>query len=94
MPQISYLGFSAETGELSDNHDILSIRARKLYMAPKAKGASSKGKGGKASASAYRNKKRGSWTWFLVKVVLLMGVLVGGYVGYTAYRARKKTHRF
>lgn len=94
MPQISYLGFSAETGELSDNHDIVSIRARNLYLAPKTKGAANKGKSGKASASAYRRKNKGSWLWFFVKAVLFMGVVAGGYVGYTVYRSRKKTHRF
>lgn len=96
MPQISYLGFSAETGELSDNHDIISIRARNLYMAPKSKGPQpgKKNKGGKASAAAYRGKKKGSWTWFLVKAMLFMGVVAGGYVGYTVYRGRKKSHRF
>lgn len=95
MPQISYLGFSAETGELSDNHDILSIRARNLYIAPKTKGPQNQSKGGKASAAAYRGKKKGSsWTWFFVKAMLFMGVIAGGYVGYTAYRSRKKTHRF
>src|SRR5690606_37271858 len=95
MPQISYLGFSAETGELSDNHDIISIRARNLYIAPKTKGQQNQSKGGKASASAYSGKKKGgSWTWFFVKAMLFMGVIAGGYVGYTAYRARTKTHRF
>lgn len=93
MPQISYLGFSAETGELADNHDIISVRARNLYLAPKSKGAAAK-KGKASGASAYRNKKKGSWLWFFAKGVLAVGVLGGGYVGYTMYRSRKKTHRF
>ncbi|SPO01095.1 related to vesicular integral-membrane protein VIP36 [Cephalotrichum gorgonifer] len=97
MPKISYLGFSAETGELTDNHDIISIRARNLYIAPKSKSGPSKsrGKGGNASSAAYRRKKQGgSWLWFLAKGLLFVGAIAGAYVGYTIYRSRKKTHRF
>lgn len=31
LPSVAYLGFSAETGELHDNHDIISVQARNLY---------------------------------------------------------------
>lgn len=98
MPKIAYLGFSAETGELTDNHDIISIRARNLYMAPKSTGpqaSKSKSWGGKANAAAYgRRKKSGSWFWFFMKGLMFMAVVGGGYVGYTLYRSRRKTRRF
>ncbi|KAL8991879.1 MAG: hypothetical protein Q9188_007685, partial [Gyalolechia gomerana] len=32
LPSVSYLGFSAETGELSDNHDIISIETKNKYI--------------------------------------------------------------
>lgn len=102
IPQIAYLGFSAETGELSDNHDIISVKSKNLYSASgKVNKAAAGGSGGIG-----RNKKGGqgkggkgkggggSWTWFLVKLVLL-GVVVGGaYVGYTAWRANRRSSRF
>lgn len=94
MPQISYLGFSAETGELSDNHDIISIRARNLYVAPKStKPASGKGKKSQKTSS-YKKKNSGTWFGFLVKSVLVLVVIAGSYIGYTAWRTSKKSHRF
>jgi len=97
IPQIAYLGFSAETGELSDNHDIISVRARNLYMAPKSSGSSKGSAGGSSKSKSKKYKKKGQsggWFWFLAKIMLVVLVAGGAYVGYTAYRANKKTHRF
>lgn len=95
IPSVAYLGFSAETGELSDNHDIISIKAENLYDAS--------GRAGKTAAaatvsgrarSAKAARKKGSWSGFLFKAVLFIGVLVGGYFGYNAYKARQRYSRF
>lgn len=98
IPNIAYLGFSAETGELSDNHDIISVKARNLYSNPSAAGganrASSAGKGRNSKNKAKAVKKGGSWTWFFTKIFLVILVAGGAYVGYTAYRAKTKSHRF
>ncbi|KAI8295345.1 hypothetical protein K4K59_004607 [Colletotrichum sp. SAR11_240] len=99
IPQIAYLGFSAETGELSDNHDIISIQAKNLYTTQTGKGSSKttpgSGKGKKGSGSVKQPKEGGSWTWFFLKVFLFCGLVGGGYVGYTAWRAKNdKRHRF
>ncbi|KAL2167732.1 hypothetical protein VTG60DRAFT_863 [Thermothelomyces hinnuleus] len=93
IPQVAYLGFSAETGELSDNHDIISIEAKNLYHAQPTGGKSTPGSGrGKKVASP---KEGGSWTWFFTKIFLFFLVIGGGYVGYTAWRANnKRSHRF
>ncbi|KAL8645528.1 MAG: hypothetical protein Q9210_006658 [Variospora velana] len=32
LPSVSYLGFSAETGELSDNHDIIAVETNNKYI--------------------------------------------------------------
>jgi mannose-binding lectin 2 len=98
IPSVAYLGFSAETGELSDNHDIISVSTRNLYdtkgrenQAAKM-GASSKGQGLK---NKYAKKEKGSWTWFFFKLFAFVGLCGGGYVGYTAWRAQqKRSHRF
>jgi mannose-binding lectin 2 len=35
IPSVAYLGFSAETGELSDNFDIISVETKNLYDSSK-----------------------------------------------------------
>ncbi|QSZ30007.1 hypothetical protein DSL72_004525 [Monilinia vaccinii-corymbosi] len=102
IPAVAYLGFSAETGELSDNHDIISISASNLYdintHKNKDKDAQhnpgiSTGRAGKGQDM--QMKSEGSWTWFFVKCFLGVAVLGGGYVGYTAWRTQqKRSHRF
>jgi lectin, mannose-binding 2 len=93
IPSVTYLGFSAETGELSDNHDIISVKAKNLYTSHNSQTGSKSTPGGKGK-SRRPAKKQGSWGWFLFKIVLF-GLAVGGaYVGYTAWRANQKRHRF
>ena len=96
IPNIAYLGFSAETGELSDNHDIVSVRAKNLYSSPSVSGSKStpggKNRGGNKGYT--KAKKGGSWMWFIAKIVLFILAVGGAYVGYTAYRTRSKSHRF
>ncbi|KYK60099.1 Legume-like lectin [Drechmeria coniospora] len=91
IPNIAYLGFSAETGELSDNHDIISVTAKNLYSNPGAPSPAQKKNGQPAS---HPNQQGGSWTWFFAKVFMFCLVVGGGYIGFTAYRARTKSHRF
>ncbi|KAI1854820.1 hypothetical protein JX265_002459 [Neoarthrinium moseri] len=93
IPSVTYLGFSAETGELSDNHDIISVKAKNLYTSGGQAGKSSPG-GGRKNRNQPPNKS-GGWGWFLIKFLLFGMVVGGGYVGYTAYRSSKRrTHRF
>ncbi|KAH8894812.1 hypothetical protein GQ53DRAFT_744219 [Thozetella sp. PMI_491] len=90
IPQVAYLGFSAETGELSDNHDIISISAKNLYQTqPTGRPTPGSTRKGKTPSEG------GSWTWFFFKVLFFFGLIGGGYVGYTAWRANsKRSHRF
>jgi mannose-binding lectin 2 len=91
VPPVAYLGFSAETGELSDNHDIISVRTQNLYL--KAGSSSSSTTGKKTASSAVRPKESsggGSWSWFLFKFVLFGLAVTGAYVGFTVYRARQR----
>jgi mannose-binding lectin 2 len=110
IPAVSYLGFSAETGELHDNHDIISVETKNLYSASSnSKIPPRPGKGGEnmnQNMNPLRQKERGpnhnpnkgrkggSWTWFCIKIVLFIVVIAGGYVGYTAWRTSKRSHRF
>ena len=97
IPSVSYLGFSAETGELSDNHDIISVQTKNLYSANMQSRPASTGSSRGRGKPANTPKKGGSWTWFFIKIVLFCVVVAGGYIGYTAYRTGKmgkRSHRF
>ncbi|TAQ90856.1 hypothetical protein B7494_g765 [Chlorociboria aeruginascens] len=98
IPSVAYLGFSAETGELSDNHDIISVNTKNLYDT-KARTDPMQSK--QAPGPSRQNKKfgkekqSGSWSWFIFKVLVFFAVVGGGYVGYTAWRTQqRKSHRF
>ena len=96
LPQTVYLGFSAETGELSDNHDIISVNSHNLHIRsdPNRGKESGAAKPTKPEAHPYNpggDKERGSWRWFFLKIILFGIVVVGGYVGWTVYRANKRT---
>ncbi|KAF8423666.1 legume-like lectin family-domain-containing protein [Tirmania nivea] len=92
LPTVSYLGFSAHCGELSDNHDIIFIGAQNLYSTKSSKASNSAGSprpmGSKQSSAS------GGWGWFFVKLVLFIVVCVGGYLGWVAYRVNKRSSRF
>jgi mannose-binding lectin 2 len=100
IPSVAYLGFSAETGELSDNHDIISVNTKNLYDTKNRPDKSQKNPG--AGSGRLRDKKfgkdaenNGSWSWFFFKVLLFFMVVGGGYVGYTAWRTQqRRSHRF
>ena len=99
IPSVAYLGFSAETGELSDNHDIISVKSNNLYGVGGARSSSSDSK----RASSPKNdrarvkrtqKKKGSWGWFVFKTLLFLVAVAGAYVGYTVYRTKQRYSRF
>ncbi|OBT68159.1 hypothetical protein VE03_02328 [Pseudogymnoascus sp. 23342-1-I1] len=97
LPSVAYLGFSAETGELSDNHDIISVTTKNLYTVspsvPQKDQAGRKDKGKFGGGS--KKKKSGGWGWFFFKVVAFFAVVGGAYVGFTAWRTQnKRSHRF
>ncbi|EGP89468.1 unnamed protein product [Zymoseptoria tritici ST99CH_1A5] len=93
LPSVTYLGFSAETGELSDNHDIIKIDTNNLYSPSGSVGTGD----AKAAKSAFtppkvwaRPGEGGGWRWFFLKFILLGIFVVVAYVGWTAYRARQR----
>ncbi|PSN73928.1 hypothetical protein BS50DRAFT_4026 [Corynespora cassiicola Philippines] len=96
VPPVAYLGFSAETGELSDNHDIVSVKTQNLYKhnagSNAAAAAANTGKTG--SSTTYNPKpateSSGSWTWFFLKFIIFGLALTGAYVGFTIYRTKRR----
>ena len=100
IPSVAYLGFSAETGELSDNHDIISVNTKNLYDTKNRPDNSPKNPGAGSGRQRDRKfgkgvKQSGSWSWFFFKVLIFFMVVGGGYVGYTAWRTQqRRSHRF
>jgi mannose-binding lectin 2 len=103
IPSVAYLGFSAETGELADNHDIISVSTKNLYAqsGQGSTGASAeKGKKGRkssmkpSSSSLPPARGGGGWLWFFTKFIIFGFVLTGAYVGFTAYRTQRMRSRF
>lgn len=96
IPNVSYLGFSAETGELSDNHDIISVATKNLYDAS-ARSSSRKAQELRSMEKSRSSRSSsssgfGSWLWFFFKSITFIGVAGGvGYVGYTAYRSKQRS---
>ena len=97
IPSVSYLGFSAETGELTDNHDIIQVSSYNMHITEAWKNVDNDKGSRKTKGKSYnpnRVRQSGGWVWFILKLSLIPVVLVGGYVGYTAYRSSKRGSRF
>jgi len=95
MPNTAYLGFSAHTGELSDNFDIVNVETRNLYspVGPQT-GRSNYKSSSKPGGGKGGSKKKGGWGWFFFKIILFLGVCGGGYFGWTYYRTNRRYSRF
>ncbi|KAK4561705.1 hypothetical protein LTR86_004384 [Recurvomyces mirabilis] len=93
LPAVTYLGFSAETGELSDNHDIIRVETKNLYS---PSGSTNTGAAGSKDYSRGKGRPSkpassgGSWFWFFMRFVIFGLVVAGAYVGWTVYRARQR----
>ena len=95
MPNTAYLGFSAHTGELTDNFDIISVETRNLYNPVAASSGRAAAAAARASGRGRPPKKTGGgWGWFFFKLLFFAGLVGGGYVGYTKYREKQRYSRF
>jgi len=90
---VAYLGFSAETGELVDDHDIISVQTKNLY-APAGSSSGLGGDKGRSWGGSAKKKEGGGWGWFFIKFCLFGFVVVGVYVGFAAYRTQRSRSRF
>ncbi|KAL1985071.1 hypothetical protein VTN96DRAFT_8306 [Rasamsonia emersonii] len=94
LPSVTYLGLSGETGEVSDNQDIISVTTNNLYSVGNNAGRGDTGAGSSGRGRKSHEKKGGSWGWFFFKVFMFFGAIGGAYVGYTIYRTSKRSSRF
>lgn len=94
MPKTAYLGFSAHTGELSDNFDIMSVETKNLYspVASSNQRGSQGGPPSRGPPTLKSTKKQGGggWGWFFFKLIMFVFVAGGAYAGYTAYRTKQR----
>ncbi|EED15509.1 lectin family integral membrane protein, putative [Talaromyces stipitatus ATCC 10500] len=97
IPSVTYLGFSGETGEVTDKHDIISVTTHNLYDSSTSASRNRAGAPTARGRSAGRRKKAassGGWMWFFFKIFLFVGLVAGVYVGYTIYRSSQRQSRF
>ena len=98
LPPVTYLGFSGETGELTDNHDIIQVSSHNMHITEAWKNNENTDKGARRTKGKGYDPNRGrqssGWVWFFLKLLLIPIIAVGGYVGWTAYRSSKRGSRF
>lgn len=97
-----FLGLSAGTGQLSENHDVHRLQVYSLHNPPMSyeqmveiekNGGMREGEGNDndlENDSLKSKKQKGSWLWFFVKLVLFAGALYGAFVGYQQYQKKSK----
>lgn len=86
LPEQIYLGFSAHTGEVTDNHDIISVLTKSIPPAVK-----------EAAPQIAKPKKKSSSGGVLSVLfkMLLAGGLVGVlFLGYRFYDQKNRMKRF
>ncbi|CAO3621974.1 unnamed protein product [Cunninghamella echinulata] len=86
LPNQFYLGFTAHTGDLSDNHDIIAVTTRTLVPVDKVVDAPKVDKKPKKSSSGFFS--------FIIKIVLAAGLVGVLFVGYRMYEKNNQMKRF
>ncbi|KAL1915248.1 uncharacterized protein VTP21DRAFT_7524 [Calcarisporiella thermophila] len=87
LPPVFYLGFSAHTGDVSDNHDIISVETKSLITVPNTKP-------GVPQTSSFISKKT-IWSVFMfyIKLAMFCGVVCICVLGYRMMQ-RSNNKRF
>ncbi|KAI0079850.1 hypothetical protein K474DRAFT_1639055 [Panus rudis PR-1116 ss-1] len=82
LPLAPFLGFSALTGDVFDNHDIISVTTYSAILsAPEAQ----RDKLGSGRTPLSLSPSSSSWFSTLIKLLLFVGVCVGLFYGYKSY---------
>ncbi|KAF8190863.1 lectin [Pholiota molesta] len=91
LPTNPFLGFSAMTGDVSDAHDIISVNSYSAILS-QPESAPNKHKKTSIFSSAHPDAAPGAGTWLglLFKLILLGGVVAGGYYGWQEYQRRQR----
>ncbi|KAI0697412.1 legume-like lectin family-domain-containing protein [Cerioporus squamosus] len=87
LPLAPYVGFSALTGDVSDNHDIISVTTYSAILSSpdqqrdKLTGSKKPGLGGVAGSSG--------WGWTFIKLLFFVGIAAGALYGYRTYALKQ-----
>jgi mannose-binding lectin 2 len=86
LPEHPFLGFSAHTGQVVDNHDVISVVTKVLQPAVK--------EAAPVVTKPKKSKSGGSVFSVLLKMMLAVGLLGGLFMGYKYYEQRNTMKRF
>ncbi|KAK4689344.1 hypothetical protein P7C73_g759, partial [Tremellales sp. Uapishka_1] len=106
LPDSPYIGFSALTGDVSDNHDIISVNTFSAVLRPEfrddaqsplAEDSTNKGKMGGRKGKAARETKSSAgaaaWFLFVLKIIGLLAFIAFAVAAYRTWVAQKKSRR-
>ncbi|WVQ72960.1 hypothetical protein IAR50_002522 [Cryptococcus sp. DSM 104548] len=98
LPESPYIGFSAATGDVSDNHDIISVSTHSVTVKPEHRDikqalgadANRSGKGRKADKSSGGGA---GWFMFILKFIGVIAFIAFGVAAFRTYNAQKRSKR-
>lgn len=91
LPPNPFIGFTAATGQVHDNHDIVSITTYSAILSPPDMPRNQMKKGwGISKGAASTEETPGNWFGLFLKVALFAGVCAGGWFGYKEYKRRQR----
>ncbi|WWC94695.1 hypothetical protein V866_001543 [Kwoniella sp. B9012] len=103
LPESPYIGFTAATGDVSDNHDIVAINTFSATLRPQyrtdqvplAADAKSQGRSGMGRPSPKSSSGGGAAGWFLfiLKGIGILAFIAFAIAAFRTYNAQKKQKR-
>lgn len=94
LPSNPFLGFSAHTGDVSDNHDIISITTSNVdYHPPPASQGKAPPKSRGGGGGGIPGLGFFKFMWKLIKIALVVAVLAAAVVGYRKWQENGKRYR-
>ncbi|ORX48061.1 hypothetical protein DM01DRAFT_1310045 [Hesseltinella vesiculosa] len=90
LPSQTYLGFTSHTGDLTDNHDIISVTTKSIPPIPKE----ARPEPAPSKKSKKKSSSGGGFMSFLIKIVLAAGLVGVLFVGYRMYDKSSQMKRF
>ncbi|KAI9019803.1 putative lectin family integral membrane protein [Hyaloraphidium curvatum] len=101
LPTVGYIGFSALTGDISDNHDIISVNTNGIVINTTPGSSASNKRGGPGQLPLNRSPLNkagtgGGVSWLTIIFILVSLAVVGGlvYVALSGDRRGKSSKRF
>ncbi|PIL33646.1 transporter [Ganoderma sinense ZZ0214-1] len=87
LPLAPYVGFTALTGDVADNHDIIGVTTHSAILS--SPDAQRDKLTGAKKLGLHHITESSSWAWTLIKLFAFAGVLAGAFYGYRMYAQRQ-----